>query len=119
MPAILIIDDDAVVRSSLTFLLKRAGYQPSAVKGPKEAILAIRESRPDLVLMDMNFSLTTTGEEGILLAHASGDTHDGLGLDRLGCSGYAGRRFRFHHQAMEQPGAPEYDQERFGSFGSQ
>lgn len=67
MPAILIIDDDAVVRSSLTFLLKRAGYQPSAVKGPKEAILAIRESRPDLVLMDMNFSLTTTGEEGILL----------------------------------------------------
>ena len=67
MPAILIIDDDAVVRSSLTFLLKRAGYQPLAVKGPKEAILAIRESRPDLVLMDMNFSLTTTGEEGILL----------------------------------------------------
>lgn len=67
MPAILIIDDDAVVRSSLTFLLKRAGYQPSAVKGPTEAIQAIREGRPDLVLMDMNFSLTTTGEEGILL----------------------------------------------------
>lgn len=35
---ILIVDDDAVVRSSLTFLLKRAGYLPTAVGGPKEAL---------------------------------------------------------------------------------
>lgn len=33
---ILIIDDDAAVRSSLTFLLKRAGFEPDAVPGPEE-----------------------------------------------------------------------------------
>ena len=64
---ILIVDDDAVVRSSLTFLLKRAGYLPTAVGGPKEALQKVREEDFRLVLMDMNFTLTTTGEEGIHL----------------------------------------------------
>ncbi|MDD4515194.1 sigma-54 dependent transcriptional regulator [Massilibacteroides sp.] len=64
---ILIIDDDSVVRSSLTFLLKRAGYEPEAVSGPKEALVVVRQMEPELILMDMNFTLTTTGEEGIQL----------------------------------------------------
>ena len=64
---ILIVDDDAVVRSSLTFLLKRDGYLPTAVGGPKEALQKVREEECRLVLMDMNFTLTTTGEEGIHL----------------------------------------------------
>ena len=64
---ILIIDDDAAVRSSLTFLLKRAGFRPEAVPGPKEALEVVRAMAPELILMDMNFTLTTTGEEGIQL----------------------------------------------------
>lgn len=32
---ILIIDDDAAVRSSLTFLLKRAGFQAGGGSGPE------------------------------------------------------------------------------------
>lgn len=64
---ILIIDDDAAVRSSLTFLLKRAGLEPEAVCGPAEALAAVRREAPRLILMDMNFTLTTTGEEGIRL----------------------------------------------------
>ncbi|MDL2281661.1 sigma-54 dependent transcriptional regulator [Parabacteroides sp. OttesenSCG-928-G06] len=64
---ILIVDDDAVVRSSLVFLLKRAGYEPEAVPGPEEALVKIRVARPELILLDMNFTLTTTGEEGIHL----------------------------------------------------
>lgn len=64
---ILIVDDDAVVRSSLTFLLKRAGYVAEAVPGPKEALDIVRETAPQLILLDMNFTLTTTGEEGIRL----------------------------------------------------
>ena len=67
MARILIIDDDAGVRSSLGFLLKRAGYQLESVPGPKEAIQVVREQAPQLILMDMNFTLTTTGEEGIRL----------------------------------------------------
>ncbi|WP_280752340.1 MULTISPECIES: sigma-54 dependent transcriptional regulator [unclassified Parabacteroides] len=64
---ILIVDDDTVVRSSLAFLLKRAGYQPEAVPGPREALEAIRAYKPELILLDMNFTLTTTGAEGIQL----------------------------------------------------
>ena len=50
---ILIIDDDAAVRSSLTFLLKRAGFRPEAVPGPKEALEVVRATAPELILMDM------------------------------------------------------------------
>lgn len=64
---ILIVDDDSVVRSSLTFLLKRAGFEPEAVSGPEEALAIVRTTVPRLILMDMNFTLTTTGEEGIQL----------------------------------------------------
>ncbi|MEG1543691.1 MAG: sigma-54 dependent transcriptional regulator [Tannerellaceae bacterium] len=64
---ILIVDDDSVVRSSLTFLLKRAGFEAEAVPGPKEALEVVRSAAPQLILMDMNFSLTTSGEEGIQL----------------------------------------------------
>lgn len=64
---ILIVDDDSVVRSSLTFLLKRAGFEPEAVSGPAEALAIVRTTTPRLILMDMNFTLTTTGEEGIQL----------------------------------------------------
>ena len=49
---ILIIDDDSAIRSSLSFMLKRAKYDVQAVS---------------LILMDMNFSLSTNGEEGLVL----------------------------------------------------
>ena len=64
---ILIVDDDAAVRSSLSFLLKRAGYESQAVETPKEALDIVRKTMPQLILLDMNFTLTTTGEEGIQL----------------------------------------------------
>ena len=64
---ILIIDDDSAVRSSLSFMLKRAGYEAQVVPGPWEAIEVVRTVAPDLILMDMNFTLSTTGEEGLTL----------------------------------------------------
>mgnify|MGYP000144797648 CR=1 FL=1 len=64
---ILIIDDDSAVRSSLSFMLKRAGYEAQAVPGPREAMEVVRSVVPDLILMDMNFTLSTTGEEGLTL----------------------------------------------------
>ena len=48
-------------------MLKRAKYDVQAVSSPKEAIAIVRSVAPELILMDMNFSLTTTGDEGITL----------------------------------------------------
>lgn len=64
---ILIIDDDDAIRASLTFLLKRSGMTAKAVPGPKEALEEVRLQEPELILMDMNFSLSTNGEEGLEL----------------------------------------------------
>ncbi|MCS2528360.1 sigma-54 dependent transcriptional regulator [Bacteroides fragilis] len=64
---LLIIDDDSGVRSSLSFMLKRAGYQVIAVTGPREAMEVVRSEAPSLIPMDMNFTLSTSGEEGLTL----------------------------------------------------
>ena len=64
---ILVVDDDSAIRTSLSFMLKRAKYDVQAVSSPKEAIAIVRTTAPELILMDMNFSLTTTGDEGITL----------------------------------------------------
>lgn len=64
---ILIIDDDSAIRTSLSFMLKRAKYEVQAVASPKEAMAVVRSVSPELILMDMNFSLTTSGDEGITL----------------------------------------------------
>ena len=50
---ILIIDDDSAVRSSLSFMLKRAGYEAQTVPGPREAMEVVRSVAPDLILMDV------------------------------------------------------------------
>ena len=64
---ILIIDDDSAVRSSLSFMLKRAGYEVKTSPSPREAMDIVRAEAPALILMDMNFTLSTTGEEGLTL----------------------------------------------------
>lgn len=64
---ILIIDDDKAVRLSLGLLLKRAGYEVDYAGNPDEAMEKVRRINYDLILMDMNYSRSTTGEEGIAL----------------------------------------------------
>ncbi len=65
---ILIVDDNKTIRLSLSVLLKHAGYEAEAVATPDEALVAAR-TRSDLQLavIDMNFSDTTSGEEGLEL----------------------------------------------------
>ena len=64
---ILVIDDDRVIRSSLSLLLKHTGYEVKAVSMPDEAMDVVRNEKPRLILMDMNFSLSTDGQEGLKL----------------------------------------------------
>ncbi|WP_205127281.1 response regulator [Okeania hirsuta] len=62
---ILIIDDDQAVLASLKLLLKNQGWDCAAVKKPHTALDFIREHKVDLIVLDMNFSLETSGEEGL------------------------------------------------------
>lgn len=64
---ILIIDDDIGIRTSLSMMLKRAHYEVMAVASPKEAMAVVRHETPQLIMLDMNFSLSTSGDEGLTL----------------------------------------------------
>jgi len=64
---ILIVDDDASVRTSLALLLKQNGLESRSAANPAEALQLLERQPIELVIQDMNFSRKTTGEEGIEL----------------------------------------------------
>lgn len=64
---ILIVDDNKAIRQSLALVLKRKGYETALAGNPDEALGMLRKHKFRLVIMDMNYSLSTTGEEGIHL----------------------------------------------------
>lgn len=67
LPRILIIDDDSSVLVSLALLLKQAGYASISCDEPQQAMQILATQDIALVLQDMNFSLQTSGEEGLSL----------------------------------------------------
>lgn len=64
---ILIADNDAVVRSSLSLLLRHAGHDCICASTPDEVLDAVRNIPLHLLIADMNFSNVTSGREGIEL----------------------------------------------------
>ena len=52
-PHVLVIEDDAANLSLLERLLARDGYRTSSVTDGEEALAAIQELAPDLVLLDV------------------------------------------------------------------
>src|SRR5471030_1828951 len=77
-PRILIVDDDAAVQISLALLLKQAGFDALCADDPRQALAALASGPVDLVLQDMNFSLQTSGEEGLALLARIRELHDTL-----------------------------------------
>jgi two-component system, NtrC family, response regulator len=67
MALILVVDDDASVRASLSLLLKQAGHRSTLAATPEDALARLAVEPCDLVLQDMNFSRQTSGEEGLAL----------------------------------------------------
>ena len=51
-PNILVVDDEAAIREMLNFSLSRAGFAVSEAADARQAQDAMRESNPDLVLLD-------------------------------------------------------------------
>lgn len=64
---VLIIDDDIAVQTSLQLLLEDAGYEIMTAEGPEPALAIISNHSPELIILDLNFSIETSGEEGMRL----------------------------------------------------
>ncbi len=65
MNKILVIDDDFAIQASLRLLLDENGFQTLCAGNPEEACNYMRKDSFDLILLDMNFSIETTGKEGL------------------------------------------------------
>ena len=64
---ILIVDDDRTVRLTIGLVLKKAGYEVEYASNPDEALPFFRAGKPSAVIMDMNYTRTTDGSEGLHL----------------------------------------------------
>ena len=64
---LLIIDDDFAVQTSLSLLLRKNGFDVQTANTPNVALDVLAAEEPELVLLDMNFSIETSGEEGLRL----------------------------------------------------
>ena len=62
---ILIVDDDQTIRLSIGLMLRQAGFKYEAVATESDAITAMRRGNVDLAILDMNLTLSTTGQQGI------------------------------------------------------
>lgn len=52
-PKILVVDDDMALAEMLTIVLRGEGFDPHVVGDGTQALTAVRELRPDLVLLDL------------------------------------------------------------------
>src|ERR1051325_8000641 len=52
---ILIVDDDAIIRKTLSAKFQNVGYQVITGTDGADAIRAVREERPDLIILDIHF----------------------------------------------------------------
>ena len=64
---ILIVDDDIAVRTSLSLLLKSTGSEVIMADGAVRAFELVKTQNPELIILDLNFSIDTSGTEGMEL----------------------------------------------------
>ena len=64
---ILIIDDDIAVQTSLSLLFRKEGFAVRLADGPFETREVLEQETPDAILLDMNFSVDTSGDDGLRL----------------------------------------------------
>ncbi|MCA9975126.1 MAG: response regulator, partial [Anaerolineales bacterium] len=70
MTHILVVDDDALLRRSLSFNLEKAGYRISAAETAESALAMAKRDTPDLILLDIGLP----GMDGLMaLRHFQND----------------------------------------------
>lgn len=62
---ILVIDDDIAVRTSLMLLLQNEGYNAVTASSQDEALSILNKKEISLIVLDLNFSIETSGKEGM------------------------------------------------------
>ena len=75
---ILIVDDDIAVRTSLALLLEGAGHKVHGAGNAAEALEVINKQKPELIILDLNFSIDTSGKEGLDLLKSIRSIHPDL-----------------------------------------
>ena len=68
-PKILIVDDDRIVCRSLQLLFNINGFEAHYLINPLNIIEYIGGFSPDILILDLNFSLETSGAEGLAILH--------------------------------------------------
>jgi len=65
---ILVVDDDAAVRSALRMFIKSEGWSCELADSPEQALAALARAEFGLLLADLNYARdTTSGQEGLAL----------------------------------------------------
>ena len=64
---LLVIEDDIAVSTSLKLLLNKEGFSCLLSENPENALAIIKKENISLVLLDMNFSNETSGNDGLSL----------------------------------------------------
>lgn len=64
---VLIIDDDIAVCSGISLLLKKHRMNVKAIQHPAIAMDTIAEWKPEVIVLDMNFTIDTSGQQGLRL----------------------------------------------------
>ncbi len=64
---LLIIDDDIAVCTSLSLMARKEGFDVGIAQNPEDALSILKRHEVRLVLLDMNFSNDTTGQDGLEL----------------------------------------------------
>jgi CheY-like chemotaxis protein len=52
---VLVIDDNRIVLTATSFMLRNQGYRVVLAESGAEALVALRKERPDLILLDLDF----------------------------------------------------------------
>jgi DNA-binding NtrC family response regulator len=65
-PTVLVVEDNREIRLSARFVLEDFAFDVADAESPAQAKIYLRQQKPDIILLDMNFELdTTSGEEGL------------------------------------------------------
>lgn len=102
MTVIMVVEDNPLNRDMLTRRLKREGYSTIIASDGKQAVDMAANSRPDLILMDMNLPVMDGWEATKHIKKNDSTT----GIPIIGLSAHA---MSFHKERAIDAGCVDYD----------